>query len=161
MPVSSVVYVGGKQSLLRSLKQVLEPSYEVVAMADNALSLVDAISSLSPALVVMDIGGQSSESSIVRHIRHRFPDPVMLVLMEETDPVALREAETWGVQGVVARSRVTQDLCSIAASALKRGVPKGALMPVPYEPARRSAISASKTQSHTRGKSRSPRTQRK
>lgn len=155
MPVSSVVYVEGKQPLLRSLKQVLEPTYEVVAMADNALSLVDAISSLAPALVVMDLGGQSNEGSIVRHIRHRFPEPVMVVLMEDTDPVALREVWSWGVQGVVARSRVTEDLCSVAKSALKHGVPAEAVMQPLIAPSRRiPADSAKKTRRGARSKRR-------
>lgn len=113
-----VVYVEGKQTLLRSVKQVLEPAYEVVAMADNALSLVDAITSLAPPLVVMDPGGTGSLGSIVRHVRHRFAHTGLIVLTDDADPVIAREFKSWGVQGLVVRARVAEDLCAAMGEVL-------------------------------------------
>jgi DNA-binding NarL/FixJ family response regulator len=126
LPASCIVYVEGGQSLLRSLKQVLEPAYEVVAMVDNALSLVDAISALSPALVVVDACGLSSEQSLLRHLHHRFPEPALVLLLEDMDPVAVRAAESWGAQGVVDRGRAAEDLVRICDQILaKRRPPRG------------------------------------
>lgn len=113
-----VVYVEGKQTLLRSIKQVLEPAYEVVAMADNALSLVDAITSLAPPLVVMDPGGTGSLGGIVRHVRHRFSQPGLIVLTDDADPVIAREFKSWGVQGLVVREHVADDLTTAAGEVL-------------------------------------------
>lgn len=115
---SCVVYVEGKQTLLLSLKQLLEPAFEVVAMADNALSLVDAITSLAPAIVVIDMGGPAGVGSIVRHVRHRFPAPALIVLTDDADPVVAREARAWGVEAVVVRTRAAEELCAAAREAL-------------------------------------------
>lgn len=45
MKKACVVLAHAQQTMLRSLKALLEPE-EVVAMADNALSLLDAVESL-------------------------------------------------------------------------------------------------------------------
>lgn len=121
MPVSCVLYVESKQSLLRSLKQMLEPAYEVVGMADNVLSLVDTIASLSPGLIVMDLGGHATEGSLPRHIRQRFPDPAVVVLLDDADAGTVRDARTWGVQGVVDRSHAAKELLNVVGRALKKG----------------------------------------
>ena len=63
--------------MLRSLKQLLETEYEVVAMADNVISLLDALNLQPTPLVVlsasMALGGTHS---FPRHMirRHRSAD---------------------------------------------------------------------------------------
>ena len=48
MKPSCVLLADRHQAILRSLKALLEPDFEVVAMADNVLSLVDSVEALKP-----------------------------------------------------------------------------------------------------------------
>ena len=43
MKPTCILATDSHQSLLRSLKRVLEPEYEVTAMTDNVVSMIDAI----------------------------------------------------------------------------------------------------------------------
>ena len=52
MRQSCVVLAEGQQSLLRSIKNLLEPRIEVAAMTDNVISLIDSIRSLDPDIAI-------------------------------------------------------------------------------------------------------------
>jgi DNA-binding NarL/FixJ family response regulator len=56
LPARAVVVAGRRPAMLLSLKRVLEPDFEVAAMPDNVLSLLDALRDFAPDLLVMDTG---------------------------------------------------------------------------------------------------------
>jgi len=88
--------------MLRSLKSLLEPTFEIVSMSDNILSLADAIEDLEPDLTIVDLSmGIGAERNAVRHLKNRFPDVKIIVLAEDDDPVVVRESLASGSAGYV------------------------------------------------------------
>jgi DNA-binding NarL/FixJ family response regulator len=67
MGTHSVVLAGRKAPMLRSLKRLLEPEFEVAAMADNVLSLVDALEQIEPDLLVLDTGSPDFAAPDLAH----------------------------------------------------------------------------------------------
>jgi two-component system response regulator NreC len=107
--------------VLRSLKKLLEPEFEVVAMADNALSLMDAVGALEPDLVVADLGiGSLDEGKWLRHLKRRYPEVRLVALGEDDDKTVSGEVLRWGVQGYVLKSSSATDLIP-AVRAVVRG----------------------------------------
>jgi CheY-like chemotaxis protein len=60
--------------MLLSLKRLVEPAFEVTAMADNILSMLDALTEISPDLLVLDIGStEFGAGNLTRHLLKRYP----------------------------------------------------------------------------------------
>jgi DNA-binding NarL/FixJ family response regulator len=57
---------------------------DVVAMADNALSFSDAVESLSPELVAIDMSVRVPyQGNLVRQVWSRYPNLTIIVLAED------------------------------------------------------------------------------
>ncbi len=124
MKKACVALAHAQQTMLRSLKALLEPEFEVVAMADNALSLADAVESLQPDLVVVDVSVRSrGEVNFARHLTDRFPSLRLIVLGDEDDEVVAREVLGWGAAGYVPRQAAATDLVPAARAALQGSYP--------------------------------------
>jgi DNA-binding NarL/FixJ family response regulator len=121
MKQECVVLAHPRQAMLRSLKGLLEPEFEVAAMADNALSLVDAVASLEPDLAVVDVSIRSrSDANLVRHLKDRYPALRLIVLGDEGDEIVVKEVLNWGASGYVLKQAADTDLI-LAARAVARG----------------------------------------
>ena len=60
--------------MLSALKRVLEPDFDVVAMVDNAVSLIDTLRSREPGVIVLDISlGNNGLENLARHLHRRYP----------------------------------------------------------------------------------------
>ena len=97
--------------LLQSLKSLVDPEFDVVAMVDNALSMVDALQALEPALAVVEgsmPGG--GRSALAYHVAVRYPDLTVVVAGREPDPIAARAAIEVGCRGYVVTSSAADDL---------------------------------------------------
>ena len=67
--------------MLLSLKRLLEPSLEVAAMADNVLSLADALDQIGPDLLVLDCdSAEFGTPDLVSRLRIRHPYLPILVV---------------------------------------------------------------------------------
>lgn len=97
--------------LLRTLKNILEPEFEVVGMVDNAISLIDALDAQKPDALVMEISmrNQSGES-LARHLLRRYPQVPVVVLGDEDDPALIDEALGFGAAGYVIKQQAATDL---------------------------------------------------
>jgi DNA-binding NarL/FixJ family response regulator len=117
--IHTCIIAASRYELLRSLKRTLEPDLEVVAMADNPVSLRDAVLALGPDLVVVnrDILGRDP-GRIVSLLRSRSPEVGLILLSGEDDPPGENEARNAGVDLVVLRSRVGSGLVSAAEEVL-------------------------------------------
>ena len=103
---------------LGSLKLLLKPEFEVVAMADNALSLIDTVAEQSPEPVVVDqsLGGQS----FLRHRRIRHSDVALIVIGDEdSDSVVIREILAPGAAGYAHERLSATDLIPAAQAAIQ------------------------------------------
>ena len=81
------------QVLLTGLHAMLEPTCEIVAMADNILSFSDAVESLGPDLAVIDVSVHAPyQGNLVRHLRDRHPNLGLIILAEDEEPAAAAES---------------------------------------------------------------------
>lgn len=91
-----------QQSLLRSLKNLLEPHLEISATTDNVLSLLDSIESLTPDLVIVVVTYTSLEKrNLVRHLNQRFPDLLIIILSDIDEPLAIKNSLKQNIRGYV------------------------------------------------------------
>ena len=67
--------------MLLSLKRLLEPEFEVAAMADNVLSMLDALGQIHPELLVLDTGSvEFGAGYLALHLHQRHPDLCILLV---------------------------------------------------------------------------------
>ena len=106
--------------MLRGLKNLLEPEFEVVAMADNALSCADAMRVHQPALAVVEIALTTPGSaSLARHLASRNPGTRVVVLGPGDEPEIVKTLLDDGCAGFVVASRATRDLIPALRAALE------------------------------------------
>jgi len=88
MGTRCVVVAGRRPPMLLSLKRLLEPEFEVAAMADNVLSLLDAIKEIEPDLLVLDTGSvEFGAVDLARRLRLRHPGLPILLVGDESAPM--------------------------------------------------------------------------
>ena len=115
----SCVLLGPNQSLLRSLKNVLEPVVEIVAMADNVLSFRDGLDALQPELAVIDLLSQApDQGTFLRHLSNRYADLRIIVVGDEDDPVIAHDALGQGAMAYVLKRSAATDLTAAVAQVL-------------------------------------------
>lgn len=102
MRKSCIIMAEAQQSLLRSLKNLLEPHLEISATTDNVLSLLDSIESLTPDLVIVVVTYTSLEKrNLVRHLNQRFPDLLIIILSDIDEPLAIKNSLKQNIRGYV------------------------------------------------------------
>jgi DNA-binding NarL/FixJ family response regulator len=77
--------------MLRSLKRLLEPEFEVAGMADNILSMLDALREIDPDMLVIDIGSaEFGAGDLARRLHDRHPCLCILLVGDDSgEPPAI------------------------------------------------------------------------
>ena len=102
MRQSCVVLAEGQQSLLRSMKNLLEPRIEVAAMTDNVISLIDSIRSLDPDVAILQATDlHRTQGTLIKHVGQRFSDLKIIVVGDVDDPAIITSLVTQNVKGYV------------------------------------------------------------
>ena len=102
MRKSCVLMAEGQQTLLRSMKNLLEPHYEVAAMTDNVLSLVDSIRSLDPDVAIIHTVNLHRDRAVtIDHFGRRFPDLDIIIVGDVDDPAIIKSLVMQNVKGYV------------------------------------------------------------
>ena len=117
MRPTCLIASSGHHALLRSLKALVEPECEVVAMADNLLSLLDAVGTLSPDVAIIDL--PPGETNTLRHLRQRYPDLQVVAVGDDDDAVVRKEALSQGAASYVAKEAAATDLLPAVRAALE------------------------------------------
>lgn len=115
---STCVLMSPTPVLLRSLKRLLEPELEVVAMSDNTVSCVEAIKDLEPDVVLVDV--DPDQRPFLRRLLARRPELRIVALSEHAESARVQELLDLGVLGYVNKLGVTDDLTA-ALRAASRG----------------------------------------
>jgi DNA-binding NarL/FixJ family response regulator len=117
-PATSVAIADRHPAILSALKRILEPEFEVVVMADNLISLMDALRVQRPGAIVIDQslcdeGGHHFK----RHVaRVQGNTPIVLIGDDPLDEVDDERPMTG--QRFVPKSRTAELLCSAVAAAI-------------------------------------------
>ena len=111
----------GQQTLLRSLKSLLEPHIEVAAMTDNVLSMIDSVRSLDPDVVIIhSVDLHRGRAATIEHFGRRFPDLAIIIVGLVDDPDIISRVMTGNVKGYVHLQDASTDLIR-AVDAVVRG----------------------------------------
>ena len=101
--------VEGQQTLLKSIKNLLEPHVEVAAMTDNVLSMIDSIRSLDPDIAIIHVLDlYRDHGATIKHLGRSFPDLDIIIVGDVDDPELIRSVMTRNVKGYV----YLQDACT-------------------------------------------------
>ncbi len=120
---ASCVLMAGNQTMLRSLKSLLEPHIEVSAMTDNVLSLVDAVEALEPDLAIVQMTIPSREHmNMTRVLKSRFPELKMIVVSDHDDSVDVCDLLNEEVQGYVFQHDAKTELLPAVEEVLRGGI---------------------------------------
>ncbi len=119
---ASCVLMAGNQTMLRSLKNLLEPHVEVSAMTDNVLSLVDAVEALEPDLAIVQMTIPDREQmNMTRVLKSRFPELKMIVVSDHNGSVVVCDLLKEGVQGYVFQHNAKTELLPAVEELLRGG----------------------------------------
>ncbi len=122
MKASCVLMAVRKQTMLRSLKTLLEPHVEVSAMTDNVLSLIDAVEVLEPDLAIVHMTSPDRDHmNMMRHLKGRFPELKMIVVGGHTDSIVVCDVLNEGVQGYVFQHNTKTELLPAVEEVLRGG----------------------------------------
>ncbi len=122
MKATCVLMAVGNQTMLRSLKTLLEPHVEVSAMTDNVLSLIDAVEALEPDLAILHMTILDLEhTNLTRHLKSRFPELKMIVVSDHNNSVIVCDVLNQGVQGYVFQHNTKTELLPAVEEVLRGG----------------------------------------
>ncbi len=128
MKATCVLMAVGNQTMLRSLKTLLEPHVEVSAMTDNVLSLIDAVEALEPDLAIVHMTNPDHDHmNMMRHLRGRFPELKMIVVGDHNDSAIVCDVLNQGVQGYVFQHNTKTELLPAVEEVLRGGTSVSAI----------------------------------
>ncbi len=117
--IPTCIVAAREHVLTRSLKRVLDPELEVVAMVDNVVSLDASMESLQPSVMIVDLHMLGADAGrILRVLLDRASCPPLIGLSSDDEPVA---AEDLGLAAIVTRSQAGHDLLPVVREVLSRG----------------------------------------
>jgi DNA-binding NarL/FixJ family response regulator len=121
LPVAtpSVILAGRRPTMLLSLKRLVETEFEVAAMADNILSMLDALREIVPDMLVLDTGSvEFGGGSLPLHLHQRHPELCILLVGDEgSGPQAPHPAGC----AYVSKQSAVESLVPTARELLARG----------------------------------------
>jgi len=108
-------------NMLAAVRSLLENLFDVVVMVADEVSLYEAITKMTPDLVVVDLSlPVSGGSNIVRALSRRYPELKMIVLSVHDEPAAVAASLAAGATGFVLKRAAVLDLVE-AVQAVRQG----------------------------------------
>lgn len=110
----------GNQTMLRSLKTILEPHIEVAAMTDNILSLIDAVEVLVPDLIIVHTAIPDHEHmNMTKHLKGRRPEIKIIVVSDITNSAIVCDVLNQGASGYIFQHKARTELVTAVREVLK------------------------------------------
>ncbi len=111
-----VLLADSHRVMLEGLRYLLEPTFEIVGMVDNAASLLESADKLKPDIVVMDL---SITIDTVSQLKKRNPQQAIIVLSAYDEPAVMRQALDAGSLGFVLLQSAAWDLIPAIGAVLQ------------------------------------------
>lgn len=96
--------------MLRGLTELLEPVYDVVASADDAPSLLEAVETFSPDVAIIDVSLPNEGEGVVARLQATHPSVRILMVSVYDEDTIVQKAFAAGASGFVLKRRVASDL---------------------------------------------------
>jgi DNA-binding NarL/FixJ family response regulator len=107
--------LGGVHSLLDAL-------FDTVLMVADERSLLEAVASLNPDLVIVDLSlPGDGEANIAARLLDRYPELRVIVLSVHDEPTVARQVQSAGAAGFVIKRSAAADLPAAVREVLKGG----------------------------------------
>lgn len=111
MNCGRVVLADSHPGMLEGLRRMLETEAKTVLMVADEVSLIEAMDSVRPDLVIADLSFPVSGAvNVVRLIKQLHPEIKLIVVSIHDDPAAVNEAGSAGADGFVLKRRAVVDL---------------------------------------------------
>ncbi len=111
MNCGRVVLADSHPGMLEGLRRMLETEAKSVLMVADEASLIQAITSVLPDLVIADFSFPvSGAANVARFIKQDHPAIKLIVVSIHDDPAAVNEAVCAGAEGFVLKRRAVVDL---------------------------------------------------
>lgn len=123
--------------MLGGVHSLLDHLFETVLMVADERSLVDALTTLLPDLVIVDLSlPGAGEANIARRLREHHPELRLIVLSVHDEPTVVSQLLNAGVAGFVLKRTAATDMIPAVEEVLRGGT---YVSPALQGPARRHA----------------------
>ena len=122
MKSGRVLLADSHLNVLGGVHSLLEGLFESVLMVADERSLMDAIPTFMPDLVVVDLSlPGDGETNIARRLLERHPDLRLIVLSVHDEPTVIDQMRSAGVAGFVLKRAAATDLILAIEEVLRGG----------------------------------------
>jgi DNA-binding NarL/FixJ family response regulator len=122
MKRSRVLLADDHQMLLDALKELLEPTYDVVGLVTNGRALLKAAENLRPDIIVLDIAmPQLNGLDAGRQLKHSMPSVKLIYMTMNEDPYLVGEAFRAGASAYLLKQAAGLELNRAIEIVLKGG----------------------------------------
>jgi DNA-binding NarL/FixJ family response regulator len=117
-----VLLADGHLGMLGGVHSLLNALFETVLMVADERSLEDAVATLKPDLVVVDLSlPRGGEANIARCLLRRHPELRLIVLSVHDEPTIAGQLQSEGVAGFVLKRAAATDLVPAVREVLGGG----------------------------------------
>jgi len=111
MRCGCVVLADSHPNMLEGMRRMLETEAESVLMVADEASLIQAVDSMTPDLVIADLSFPvSGAENVVRLIKQHHPETKIIVVSVHDEPAVVDEVVDAGAEGFVLKRRAVVDL---------------------------------------------------
>jgi len=108
--------------MLKGVHSLLDALFETVLMVADERSLVDAVTTFKPDLVVVDLSlPGKGEANIAKRLMEHHPDLRLIVLSVHDEPTVVGQMLSAGVAGFVLKRSTATDLMPAVKKVLRGG----------------------------------------
>ena len=135
MKYGRVLLADSHLSMLQGVHSLLDALFETVLMVADERSLIEAIATFKPELVVVDLSLPGvGEANVARRLMGRHPDLRLIVLSVHDDPTVATLIKNTGAAGFVLKRATATDLLPAIQAVLRGGTyVSPSLVPAPDE----------------------------
>jgi DNA-binding NarL/FixJ family response regulator len=122
MRCKSVVLADQHPVMLEGIRRMLETEAESVLMVADEASLLQAVESVRPDLVIADLSFPvSGGTNVARFFKRQRPGIKLIVVSVQEDPAAAEEVAAAGAEGFVLKRRAVVDLIAAVHAVCQGG----------------------------------------
>jgi DNA-binding NarL/FixJ family response regulator len=120
MKAGRVLLADSHLNMLEGVHSLLETLFETVVMVADERSLIEAVATFQPDLVVVDLSLPVAEgANVVRQLRGRYPALRVVALSVYDEPAVASQLLEAGVAGVVLKRTAARDLLPAVQEVLR------------------------------------------
>jgi DNA-binding NarL/FixJ family response regulator len=117
-----VLLADGHLGMLGGVHNLMDALFETVLMVADERSLMEAVATFKPDLVVVDLSlPRDGEVNVARRLMERRPDLRLIVLSVHDEPTVVAQMLSAGIAGFVLKRSAASDLVPAVKQVLRGG----------------------------------------